>query len=414
MMDNHRQSLIYLAAMRTVRSVAAGIIYVVFTYLAKEVLHISMFELGIIYATAGAATAALSVVVGYMTDLIGRKASLYISSALLVLTPLVLLVHLSLATAFAAAILGGISATGAMGAGGVGGVVGPVQNTIIADLTKDLGRTRVISLLWFIGSLAAAGGTLLGGYFSYWDELVMATVIAAAAMLLIPPTKLPDVRARGLSMRSASNAFKFSMTGLMNGLTSGLTTPFILPIFAYIYHAPRALASDVVAAASLVATFSMLAAPELERRMGFLRSITVTRALTIPIMLAFPFAGSFWVAAALYLLYPMFRVIAIPVQQSFLLELTPPEERGRVSGLNQGSRLLFSSVGTYAASPFFLDVSEAGSVASEAGPVPMYAVPFFLYAALMAANIYMYWRFFAKDEARLAARRQGLAPALEG
>jgi MFS family permease len=78
MTDYYRQSLIYLATMRTVRSMVAGIIYVVFTYLAKEVLHISMFKLGIIYATAGAATAALSVVVGYITDLIGRKASLYI------------------------------------------------------------------------------------------------------------------------------------------------------------------------------------------------------------------------------------------------------------------------------------------------------------------------------------------------
>ena len=77
MTDDYRQSLTYLAAMRTVRSVAAGIIYVVFTYLAKEVLHISMFELGIIYATAGAATAALSVVYdaqlehGYVEDLLG-------------------------------------------------------------------------------------------------------------------------------------------------------------------------------------------------------------------------------------------------------------------------------------------------------------------------------------------------------
>ncbi|MGC9072200.1 MAG: MFS transporter [Acidilobus sp.] len=391
------RSLAYLAALRGVRSVSAGIIFVVFPYIAKEVLHLSLFSLGIIYATAGAATAALSIVVGYMADLLGRKSSLYVASALLVLTPLVMLVRMSVMTALASAILGGISATGAMGAGGVGGVVGPVQNVIVADLSEGTGRTRVISLISFMGSVAAAAGTLIGGYLGYRDELAISSLIAAGAMALIPPIRLPGVRARSMSMRSTRNALKFSVTGLMNGLTNGLTVPFIVPIFIYVYHAPRSLTSDVVTAASLLATSSMLAAPWLERRLGFLRSITITRALTIPIMLAFPFAGSFWAAAALYLTYPMLRVIAIPVQQSFLLELTPAEERGRVSGYNQGSRLLFSSVGTFAASPFF----DTGS----APAVPMYSIPFLIYAGLMGLNVYMYWRFFSADEARLASRR---------
>ena len=398
MREGNERSLAYLAALRAVRSVSAGIIFVVFPYIAKDVLHLSIFTLGIIYATAGAFTAGLSVVVGYMADLLGRKRSLYVASALLVVTPLVLLIKVTTLTAFLSAMLGGISATGAMGAGGVGGVVGPVQNAILADLSEGRRRTRLISLLSFLGSVTAAGGTLIGGYLSYRAELILAALIAAASMALIPPMRLPEVRASSLSLRSARNAMKFSVTGLMNGLTNGLTVPFIIPIFAYIYHAPRSLTSDVVTAASLLATFSMLVAPELERRLGFLRSIIITRALTIPLMLAFPFAGSFWVAAALYLAYPMLRVIAIPVQQSFLLELTPPDERGRVSGFNQGSRLLFSSVGTFSSS-FFFDAG-AGS------PVPpMYAAPFMLYAVLTGLNVYLYWAFFSKEEAALSSRR---------
>ncbi|MFP3231884.1 MAG: MFS transporter [Acidilobus sp.] len=397
------RSLTYLSALRSVRSVAAGILFIVFPYMVRELLHGSLFELGIMYAVAGLVTAALSVVVGYMADILGRKASLYISSALLVLTPIVMLIKFDLATAFAAAILGGISATGSMGAGGVGGVVGPVQNAIMADLTHRDNRTKFISLLFFIGSITAAAGTLIGGMFNYREELLLATVISAASMLLISPLRLPDVRARSLSMKSKVNAFKFSVTGMLNGLTNGLTVPFIVPIFIYVYDAPRYLVGEVTTAASLMATFSMLLAPKLEKTLGFLRSIYITRGLSIPLMLAFPFAGSFWAAVGLYLAYPALRVIAIPVQQSFLLELTPPEERGRVSGYNQGSRLLLSSIGTFIGSPFFYLQD-----ASLLGIMPLYAVPFMAYAVTMAANIYLYRRFFGADEIKLRRSSAGV------
>jgi MFS family permease len=397
------RTLAYLAVLRSVRSVAAGIIFVIFPYMVRDLLHLGLFELGLMYAVAGAATAALSIVVGYMADLMGRKSSLYISSALLVLTPAIMLMKFNVATAFAAAILGGISATGTVGAGGVGGVVGPVQNAIIADLTGRGNRTRLISLLFFIGSITAAAGTLIGGILSYFDELVIATILSAASMALIPLMRLPDVRATGLGMRSKVNAFKFSVTGMLNGLSNGLTTPFIVPIFIYVYRAPRFLVGDITTAASLVATFSMLMAPSIERALGFLKSIYITRGLTIPLMLAFPFVGSLWAAAGLYLAYPMLRVVAIPVQQSFLLELTPPEERGRVSGYNQGSRLMLSSIGTFIGSPFFYSAD-----APVLGGLLLYSVPFIAYGAVTAANIYLYRRFFSADEARLRRPGAGL------
>jgi hypothetical protein len=67
------------------------------------------------------------VLLGYAADLWGRRNSLYVASALMVASSLILLVRIDVYTAVAAAILGGISATGTMGAGGVGGAVAPVQ-----------------------------------------------------------------------------------------------------------------------------------------------------------------------------------------------------------------------------------------------------------------------------------------------
>ncbi|MGC8970089.1 MAG: MFS transporter [Conexivisphaera sp.] len=161
-----RRPLAILALMRVVRSVAAGIIYIVYPYIAIKELGLPLGELGIIYAGAAIATAALSVVLGYAADLWGRS-SLYAASSLMVISSLLLLLRIDLYTAVAAAILGGISATGSMGTGGVGGAVAPVQTAVLADLTSREERTRYVTLLNFASTLASTAGLLIGGF----DEL---------------------------------------------------------------------------------------------------------------------------------------------------------------------------------------------------------------------------------------------------
>ncbi|MGC8572605.1 MAG: MFS transporter [Caldisphaera sp.] len=387
--NDFKNSLSYLGFIRIMRSVSAGIISIVYPYVALKYLHLSLSTLGIIYAFAALATALFSIIFGYLADLIGRRHSLFLSSILLVISIFALLIKINFATAVISAILGGISNTGAMAGGGIGGSTAPIQNALIADFTSRKNRTTLISLFSFFANIAAAGGTLLGGIFSYRFELELALSFSIIPLIFVYLIKSQNIRAKSIKMKSSGITLKFSITGILNGLSSGIITPFLIPIFIVLYDVSRTNMGIYTTIASLLATFSMLLAPKIDKSIGFLKSIYITRGLTIPLMILFPFIRILPVSLGIYIVFPALRVIAIPIQQSAMLSMVPPEERGRISGINQGSRLGFSSIGTFVASPF-MDES-------------LIIIPFISYSVIMALNIYMYKRFFGGKNANIYA-----------
>ncbi|MGC8970090.1 MAG: hypothetical protein ACP5LG_05950 [Conexivisphaera sp.] len=217
---------------------------------------------------------------------------------------------------------------------------------------------------------------------SYAAGLATATALGAAALLLIAALDVPGVRARSARMgrEGARTAAKFSVTGMLNGMSSGLVTPFLIPVFIMLYDVPRSSMGFYSFLSSLIAVFAMLSAPALESRLGFVRSISITRGITVVLMAAFPFVRSLYASLAIYLAYPALRVVAIPVQTSGMVSMVPPEERGRTAGLNQGFRLGFASVGTLISAPFM-------------DPGVLW-VPFVAYSAVMSVNVALYRRFF--------------------
>lgn len=371
-----------LAGMRVTRSLAAGIIYIIYPYIVLKELGLPAKELGIIYAAAALATALLSILVGYAADLVGRRTSLYMASSLMVVSSLLLLLRIDIYTAVAAAILGGISATGTMGAGGVGGAVAPVQTAILADLTSREERTRYITWLNFGSTLASTAGIFIGGIMDYEAGLATATALGLAALLSVALLDTPEVRARTARMgREGSRVTaKFSATGILNGLSSGLVSPFLVPIFILLYDIPRNAMGIYSSLSSIIAVFVMLSAPAMERKLGFVRSIAITRGATVVLLALFPFIRILYVSLAIYLAYPALRVAALPVQTSGMVSMVSPEERGRTTGFNQGFRLAFASVGTLVASPFI----DPG----------LLWVPFIAYSAIMSVNVALYRRFF--------------------
>ncbi|BBD73096.1 hypothetical protein HS1genome_1485 [Sulfodiicoccus acidiphilus] len=372
--------MFYLNASRVCRSAAAGIIMIVYPYLMLKGLHVSVVFLGLIYTAAALATALLGVALGYATDLWGRKESLILGSILLPISSALLLFGINVPLTVAAALLGGISSTGSMAGGGVGGAVAPVQSSIIADLTKREERTVYISLLSFIGNLAASAGFVIGGFMTVEEALYGATVLGILSVLLVLPMDLPKIRASSFKLKHGGVVGKFSITGLLNGLSQGLVTPFLIPFFIVAYDLSRSQMGIYGTIGSLLATFTLLVAPRLERWLGFLGTVYVTRGATVLMMGVFPFVRVLWGSLLIYVLYPSLRVVSIPVTQSAMMGMVDADERGRINGLNQSSRLGFSALGTAVATPFF-----DGSL--------LY-LPFLAYSVTMAFNVYLYRKFF--------------------
>ncbi|MGH9448417.1 MAG: MFS transporter, partial [Terriglobia bacterium] len=78
-----RQYLFLLAAFRTSRSVAAGMITIAFPYLILTTLRDSALVLGLLYTAAAIATAAFGLGFGFLTDVWGQKKTLVIVGLML-------------------------------------------------------------------------------------------------------------------------------------------------------------------------------------------------------------------------------------------------------------------------------------------------------------------------------------------
>jgi MFS family permease len=351
-----------------------------FPYLVLVQMGQGALVLGLIYTVATLASAGLGLLLGFASDLVGRKVAYIVSLALLPLSTALLFGSPSLPVVFLAAAVGGYSATGSLAGGGVGGVAAPIQSALMTDLTSREDRTFYFGLLAFLAGIAAALGAYVAGYLPVQAILVVATAVSSVSAVLGFLLRERAQRGEALRMRTGRTIGKFSLTGMLNGLSQGLLTPFLIPFFILIYHVPQETMGLYATISGVIASFSLLLAPRLERTLGFLGSIYATRGATVVLAIIFPFVQVLPVSLAVYFTLPSLRVTAVPVQQTAMMDMVDSGERGRAFGINQATRLMFSAAGTgFTGYEFHLD---------------LIYVPFVLYGAVMLGNLFLYHSFF--------------------
>ncbi len=368
----------WLGAFRFSRALASGLISVAFPYL---VLHrYTAVELGFIYTAAALATAGLGLAVGFLTDLWGKKRTLVLVGATLPLSAALVYWFPMLGGLFFAAMVGGYSATGSLAGGGVGGAAQPIQSVVIAALTRPDRRTFFFSLFAFLSGMIAAGGSLWAGVLDVHTAFAAAAMISLVGLLCVWPLQVEETRGQIRRMPSLKVVSQFSITGTLNGFSQGLVVPFLIPFFVIVYHLPKSQMAVYAFIGGVLGAFALFAAPMLERRWGFVRAIAITRGIGAGLILLLPFWHNLVVALAVYVLTPALRVAAVPAQQTAITELVTPEERGRALGVNQVTRLSASA--------------GAVSITGLSFGAADFALPFIGYAAVVAVNIGLYFRFF--------------------
>ena len=378
-----RRQIFLLIFFRSFRSVAAGMVTLAFPYLILKNLHFSSLTLGFIYTAATLATAGLGLLCGFLADVWGRKKTLIFISVLLPIACAMAYLSHHLVWIYASAMLGGFSATGALAGGGVGGAAQPIQSALIADLSAPEDRTLYFSIFTFISGSLAALGILLARFFPAKEDFLAATLISLVGLWGLVPLKLKDHIGNAKKLHGKKTIGKFAVTGLLNGFSQGLVTPFLVPFFVIVYHVPRQEMAIYGFISGILGSVAMLAAPYLERKLGFVYSIAITRGIGAFLLILLPAQRNFILALAIYFLTPALRVAALPAQQTAMTEFVPGEERGRALAFNQVARLGSSSAGTvFTGAMFSLD--EIG-------------LPFYLYGVVMAVNIGLYFFFFGKS-----------------
>jgi MFS family permease len=388
-MDNARQ-LKLLLLFRVTRTFASGIIAVAFPYYVLTQFHYSAFTLGLLYAAATVATAAFALLFGYLADVWSRKWTLLFVGLLLPIGAVLAFLSGHLVFLFAAATLGGFSATGARASGAAGGAGQPVQNAVIADLTDLSNRTHYFSIFVFFSGLAGAGGMLTAKTVGGRGAFLAAFLVSGIGVFSILPLAFPDRKAGPrpkLALNSLKVIGKFSVTGAVNGFSQGLIMPFLIPFFVIVYHIPRQRMAVYGFVAEVLSSAALLLAPSIERRMGFVKGIAFTRGAGALLLLLLPLTRNLSLALAVYVLTPTLRVIAVPAQQTALTAMVHENETGRAMGVSQVSRLS-ASAGAILFTGYAFGVEDI-------------AMPFYAYAAVIAFSLMLYFRFFgARPELR--------------
>ncbi len=385
-----RRDFVILTLFRMTRSLAAGLIMIVFPYLVLQQLHYGPLTLGLLYVVGALATAGTGLLIGLLGDVWGRKRALLVAGALMPVSSLLVFLSGHLWVLLLAAGLGGFSATGSLAGGGVGGAAAPIQSAVIADLAFREKRTFYYSAFSFLSGIVGAVGALGARLFDVHTAFLVATLISVVGVPLVLLLSVEDVGGKFTRLRSRVVIGKFSLTGMLNGFTSGLIVPFLIPFFVLVYSLPKSSMAVYGFISGGLASVAMLTAPALERRLGFVKSIAWTRGIGTALLVMMPLVRWLPISLIIYVLTPSLRVAAVPVQQAALVEMVDPDERGRALAANQVARLTASSAGI-AFTGWMFDASEI-------------ALPFFAYAAIMISNIYLYFRFFSAWDAGAAAR----------
>ena len=377
---SNRLSLSILLASRITRSVAAGMLAISFPYLILNNLHHNALFLGTIFAVATLFTAFFGLFFGTITDIWGRKKTLILATLLLPVSSILLWISYSIPVIFLSAILGGFSATGSLAGGGIGGAVQPIQNTVLADLVPPTRRTFYYSVFAFLNGVAAAFGTIFVKFLSAKEVFLLAGLISFLGTVILFFMVTPDIKGKFKKLESKIVIGKFTLTGLLNGVSQGLITPFLIPFFIIVYKLSENNMSTFAFISGIIASFSLLIAPYADKKYGFVKSITYSRAISIILLVILPVIRFFPLALFIYFVTPGLRVLAIPIQQTAITSLVDQRDRGRALGINQVVRLLGSSAATEFSGSFFT--------------TSYIFVPFYLYGIVMGLNIYLYKKFF--------------------
>lgn len=384
---------------RSMRSLSLGYLNVIVAiYLAKE--GYSAAQLGLLFTAGAVISAVLTAVVGLMADRWGRKPFLIIFPALTAVAGVIFAFTTNFAILLVASGVGGIGRGGGAGGGGAGGAYFPAEQALLTEQCSPKDRNAVFAGLSFLGTIAAAIGALLsftpdillhqfglGVAASYRPLFFLTSILGVATALVVIPVReerrpaLPQGERRTwLPRRSRGLVAKLSVTGMLNGFGFGFFSSFISYWMYRRYGASTGEIGAVFAIVSLSSALPYLLSSPLAHRLGAVNSITLTRVISVLLLALWPLMPAFWLAAVFYVLRMAFNSLAMPVRQSYVMGIAPPEERSSVAGLTAISTIAASSVSPTITGYVMQDIS--------------LNLPFEFSAVFQLANAGLYYYFF--------------------
>lgn len=384
------RNLLYAAAF--LRALAIGYVAVLLTFYLSQ-LSFTPAEIGLVVGSGLAGTALATFVVTLGSERIGRRRTLRVLALLAAAGG-------AAAAAVSSPLLLGIVAflgmMNGMGRDRGGAVV--LEQAILPATTTEVGRTR--SFAWY--NVLQDAGHALGGLLAGlpvalqeligWEPLtatrvglaVYATLFLLTALLslgLSPALEVgTTVRALRVSPASRGVLWKLSALFALDSVAGGFLTTALLAFFFFERFGVGPVTVGLLFFGARVANaLSHLAAARLARRFGLVNTMVFTHIPSSLLLATVPFAPSFPVAAALFLIREGLVEMDVPTRQSYVMAVVRPEERTVAAGVTQLVRLCGWTVGPVIAGALMGEGSLAVPLLLGAGMKVVYDIA--LYAA---------------------------------
>jgi MFS family permease len=284
---------------------------------------------------------------GYLADVIGRKAALVISAAALGASILAMAIWQNESMFYAMNIL----------AGSAQSLAGVTMSPFLMENSDEAERTYLFSFGQGLMMTMASVGSWIGGYLPTWigtaqntsptsslaygNSILVIGLFAALGILPLLFIKSPTV-ARSqrpvfaplqFATRHPALLTKFILPTLLTSLGAGLIMPFMNVFFRVVHDQPDPVIGTLFAWGSLAMGIGLLIAPPLAERTGKIQLVVITQGLSIPFLILLGFSPIFWIGAASYYVRLALMNMSTPVYQTFVMEHVEPSSRATVASL---------------------------------------------------------------------------------
>jgi MFS family permease len=392
-----RDARLYILIMST-SAFANGINSVVFNlYLEGDGIHTADF-IGFFLSISMFATAGISFIAGLLTDRQSRKRIILTANLISFLCIAIQYLTLDSLALISSAVLIGIS----------GAFSQVAWSPYITDLSTDAERAHLFGFSQGIALLALFAGNLFGGFlpglfsslFGFLAESVPAyrltllvTLIPSAIsmiLILLMSKDTPTCSIRQLGLKNVTHwgfIGKYATTVTTVGMGAGVIVMFFNLFFKYQFSASSELIGIIFGINTIVLSFGNFLAPALSDRIGKVKTVVFTEALSIPFLLMIGLAESLPLAVTGYVARTALMNMAGPVSNALFMEGLTKEERATAVGVVRTGDSLVRGI--------------AANIGGWFLAMGMYQTPYFVVAGLYVLSIIMFYLFFRNKEREL-------------
>jgi len=405
------RTVLHLQIARTLRSITQGIAVVDLTLYLKA-LHWTAAAIGGVLTVAGLVGALLIVLVGVLSDKVGRKPFLLVYETIMTIGTLLMTFTANPVILTVIIVVTGFG----RGQNGAAGPFTPAEQAWMAAHVPQAARGQVFSMNNALGFFGMAIGALLGGANHLWQRqfpLVLSYrplffvmfILSLVCLVVLYTTPNENRRAakvapvgtgptgtdaasgavvaEGTERREENrNMLKLASVNALNGLAIGLMGPMMSYWFATKFGVSSAQIGVTLALSFVFTGVSSLVTSVISKKFGMVKSVVWLQVCGVCLILILPLFSSFFIASAIYIARSALSRGTQGARSALSTSLTRDERRGFSVSMNALSMRLSSSIGpTF--SGYLLDTGAL-------------SLPFYISGTLQLASSLLYGRLFSR------------------